>query len=496
MADPVDSFTTQEEINSYLNILSQKYLANNEFIVSGTNTGIVSASVNAIAPYSNLSNRYYPTVAGLPEISDNLKTKSQLGGYFLPSNLGASIYLAKNITYTFDSNQIANGEVYHYIDPTRFNKGRGLTQNDQGNVITHTVNIDWMKSLKTSDYYDGNLLGTDTFQKFIPYQSRFETTKQDSNGVINTRYDFEFWTGPKKNVWSQTTSATQLTEDKYFNLNTKIENLVLTPGKELYSWNTDVFGNQYALYKPILTPRSLYNSSIIPGELWVKTIDGTIYTGPSALNLIYNSYINNSNVYSQLTGNSIINFEVFFDTLVIQLSGTTLYEKITFNYDNFTIEKSLQNFLPVTYGVTSSLPISTVNFRTFIGNLSPSAVTFYGGNWYNSGSKTITVCTLLSSTFTGKPGSLIDTSGLSSVIMPVLYQLDLNTPQERQRVYPLNSTEGSTFIEFVYPLSGVSYMEAPLFCFNEDTKLYFTTFITFSAWSQQVNLVNYKISAS
>lgn len=495
MADPVDTFTTQEQINSYLNLLSQKYLANNEYIVSGTNNGIVSASVIAAAPFSNLSNRYYPTVAGISDESTNLKTKSQLGGYFLPSNLGASLYLTKNITYTFDSNQITNGQVYRYIDPARFNKGRGLTQKDQGDVISHTVNVDWMKSVKTSDYYDGNLLGTDTYQKFIPYQSRFETTKQDSNGVVNARYDFEFWTGPKKNVWSQTTSATKLTEDKYFDLQTKIDNLVLTPGKELYSWNTDVFGNQYALYKPILNPRSLYGSSITPGELWVKTIDGTISTGPSALNLIYNNYINNSTVYSQLTSNNIINFEVFFDTLVIQLSGTTLYEKITFNYDDYAIEKSLQNFLPISYGITSTLPISTINFRTSIGNLSPSAVTYYGGNWYDSARKTITVCTLLSSTFTGTANSLVNTSGVSSIVIPVLYRLDLNIPQERQRIYPLNNTAGVDFLEYVYPLSGVSYMEAPVFCYNEDTNLYLTTFITFSAWSQQVNLVNYKINS-
>lgn len=494
MSQPVDTFTTQEQINSYLNLLSQKYLANDEYIVSGTNSGAISAKVTALAPYNNLSNRYYPTVAGIPELSTNLKTKSQLGGYFLPSNLGASLYLAKNITYTFDSNQIVNGQVYHYIDPTRFNKGRGLTQKDQGELIDFNINIDWIKAFNVSDYYDGNLLDTDTYQKFIPYQSRYETTKQDSNGVINTRYDFEFWTGPKKNVWSQTTSATKLTEDKYFNLNARIEDLVLTPGKELYSWNTDVFGNQYALYKPIVTPRSLYDSSITPGQLWVKTIDGTIYTGPSALNLIYNNYINNSTIYSQLTSNNIINLDVFFDTLVIELSGTVLYEKITFNYNTYTIEKSLQNFLPLTYGSTTTLPFSTVNFNNNIGNASPSAITFYGGNWYDSGRKTITICTLLSSTFTGNATSLINTSGLSSVVVPVLYLLDLNTPQERQRIFPLNSTPGNTFIEYVYPLSGVSYMEAPVFCYNEDSKLFFTTFISFSGFSQQLKLITYKIN--
>ena len=87
----VDTATTQSQIDSYLNTLSQKYLANDVYIVSGTNSGIVSASVIALAPYGNLTNRYYPTVAGEPNEGDNLKTRDQLGGYFIPSNLGAQI---------------------------------------------------------------------------------------------------------------------------------------------------------------------------------------------------------------------------------------------------------------------------------------------------------------------------------------------------------------------------------------------------------------------
>ena len=87
-----------------------------------------------------------------------------------------------------------------------------------------------------------------------------------------------------------------------------------------------------------------------------------------------------------------------------------------------------------------------------------------------------------------------------SLVIPVLYKLDLNNPQERQRIYPLNDTPAADFVEYVYPLSGsssrgISYMEAPVFCYNEDTQLYSTAFITFSGTSQQVNLINYKIKA-
>lgn len=499
MSAPVDIFTTQEQIDSYLNTLSQKYLGNDEFILSATSTGNASAGIVAIAPYGNLSNRYFPTVAVLPSIGANFKTYSELGGYFVPSKLGASIYLTKEITYSLDSTQIQNGNTYYFIQPTRFNKGRGLTLTDQDQVITHYVNTDWMKSTNTSFTFDGNIVGADTFQKFLPYQSAYETTKTDSNGVVNARYDFEFWTGNEKQTWVESNSATKLTTEKYFDLNTKINNLVLTEGQELYSWQTDIFGNQFALYKPIVSPRSLYRSLTATGSLWVKTIDNTISVGPSALEQIYRNYENNSTIYSQLTNNEIINFEVFFDTLVIQLENFVLYEKVTFNYNNYTIEKSLQNYSPLSANMITNSTALSANALDNLGNVSPTSYTYFGGNWYNNADKIITICTLLSTCIQGNAASIIDTGGLSSLIVPVLYEVDLNRPQERKRVYPNNNTEAVVFLNYVYPLTGnsgrgVSYMEAPVFCYNEDTNLYLTTFISFSGTHQQANLITYKIA--
>ena len=493
----VDSFTTVEQINSYLNTLSQKYLANNEYILSGTNNGVISAGVTALAPYANLTNRYFPTVATVPNVGNNLKTTTQLGGYFIPSNLGASTYLTKNISYTVNLSQVQNGISYHYIEPSKYNKGRGLTQNDQGNIVTHTINVNWIKSTNTSDYFDGNIINADTYQKFVPYQSAYESTKTDSNGVINARYDFEFWTGPQKQTWSAVNSATQLNQLGYFDMDARAQNLVLTvPNTILYSWNTDVFGNQYGLYKTKSNPYSLYQDMNAVGKLWIKTIDSTISIGPSALNLIYKNYKIDSTTYNQLINNQIINFEVFFDTLIIQLSNKILYEKITFNYNTFTISNSLQNFSPLVLGITNSSALSTLSFNSGIGTLNLFAQVFYGGNWYDANSKTITICTLLSSTFTGKAGSTVYSSGLSSVVVPVLYKLDLNNPRERIKIFPTNDTTAQELLEYVYPLGRITYMEPPVFCYNEDDSKYLTTFIAFFGSTQKINFINYKVASN
>ncbi len=509
MSQPVDTFTTQAQIDSYLNTLSKKYLANNAYIVSGTNTGYISAGVLALAPYANLTNRYFPTVATLPDNSNNLKTKAELGGYFLPKNIGSSVYLTKNITYKINSDAILPGVVYEFIQPNVYNKGRGLTETDQSNVVQHIVDNTWMKSVRASSVFDGTIINTNVYQKFIPYQSKYETLQYSTNGVVTTQNDFEFWTSPQKSVWNVTNKNFALTPEKYFDLQGRIDSLVVLPNKELYSWNTDIFGNQYGVYQEIALSNSLYASTTAIGNLWVKIVDGTVSQAPSALKLIYNNY-KNYNFYPQLTSNQIVNLEVFFDTLVIQLSSTVLYEKINFNYENFQIESGLQSYSPLYYTpmdefqtkLTLSTALSTRDFyNTYYAKAGVSAVTLYGGNWYDSKTKKITICTLLSSTVSANSLSLLG-AGVSSLIVPVLYELDLNSTNNKVRVFP---TETTDFVEYIYPLNNgrnVTYMEPPVFTYNEDTKAYLTTFITFSgndnnglygAADQKMFLTKYKI---
>lgn len=504
----VDTFTTQEQINSYLNTLTKKYLANSEFILSSSGTAYVTAGDEAIAPYANLTNRYFPTVATLPDESTNLKTKAELGGYFLPQNIGASVYLTKNITYKLNESSIQPGVTYKFIQPSVYNKGRGLTETDQDEIIDHIVDNTWMKSVHSSPVFDGNLVNTNIYQKFIPYQSRYESLQNDSNGLA-TKNDYMFWTGAEKSVWNVTNKNYALTPEKYFDLQGRIDALISLPGQELYSWNSDIFGNQYGVYKRIPVPNSLYTPTTAIGSIWVKAIDGTISQAPSALQLVYNNY-KNYNFYPQLTANQIVNLDVFFDTLVIQLSSTVLYEKINFNYETYTIESALQSYLPLYYTpmdefetkLTSSLALSTRSFYNLYNAVAgPSAVTLYGGNWYDTKNKKITLCTLLSSTVSANSLSILG-AGVSSLIVPVLYSLDLNKTENKIRVFP---TETSDFLEYIYPLNNgrnVTYMEPPVFTYNEDTKTFLTTFITFSgndnnpfygAADQKLFLTSYKI---
>jgi hypothetical protein len=109
MSNLVDAFTTVSTIDSLEKTLSEKYLGNTQTVLSATNTRIVSSTIVPLAPYANLTNRYYPTVATLPNNPANFLTEGQIGGYFLPKNLGVSTYLTKDITYSLDTSQLSAG---------------------------------------------------------------------------------------------------------------------------------------------------------------------------------------------------------------------------------------------------------------------------------------------------------------------------------------------------------------------------------------------------
>jgi len=500
----VDVNTTSDQINTQLTTLTEKYLGTNQYILSGApNNGYIGLQIAAMSPWSNLADRYFPTVATLSQSGNNIVTKDQLG-YFTPNNVGASVYLTKNIIPVLNTNEINANQVYTYLDPSKYNKGRGFTGKDQNNIVTHIENLNWQKALGTGTEFDGQILGSTDYQKFIPYQSAFETTKTDTNGVINVKNDFEFWTGNYKNIWLTTDKFTEQDWLQYFDIDSRVQRLLVNVG-ELYSWQTDVYGNQYALYKQVpAAGRTIYNMQNATGQLWVKTVDGTIYSAVSALSGIFNKYASQPGIYSQLSANNIKNIEIFYDTLVFELSGYTIYEKITFDYTTSTINPYGVDYLPLDYH--TQLPTRTLSSLSLSPTLSTAGLTgiyaisnnsnvYYGGHWYNESDKTMTACLLLSANL--QSTTTAAASALSSIdlIVPVLYQYNINTPNTRTRIFPDNNTNFSAFLyakgaSAIDPeLEHITYIEPPVITYNKDVSSYVISFIGYN-W-QKFNIISY-----
>ncbi len=211
------------------------------------------------------------------------------------------------------------------------------------------------------------------------------------------------------------------------------------------------------------------------GELWVKTADGTIYPATSALSAVYSKYKTTTAIYNQLIGNKIINFEIFNDTLVFDLKGYTLYEKIDFIYESSTIKNHDNNFQVLEYyqNVSSRL-LSSISLTGV--NINSNASVYYGGNWYDENNKKIISCLLLSA-------AIVTAGAASALLVPVLYENDLNNPGKRVRVFPNNYTDYSNFV-----YSSFSYIEPPVFTYNKDTSSYIVSYIGY--YNQNFNIIN------
>ncbi len=236
----------------------------------------------------------------------------------------------------------------------------------------------------------------------------------------------------------------------------------------------------------------MYNMHNAYGELWVKTADGTIYPAVSALSAIFNKYTNTFNIYTQLSSNTIKNFEVFNDTLVIDLSGYTLYEKINFNYESFTIENADNNFQPLYYNQNVSTLLLSSTSLTGI-SLNSTASILYGGNWYDNLNKKIISCVLLSA-------AVVTANAASGLVIPVLYENDLNNPAKRTRIFPTSRTDYSYYLygrgasAFDPDKELLTYIEPPVITYNKDALTYIVSFIGYVG--QEFKIVNSIASAS
>lgn len=355
--------------------IQEKYLGVMHLSVSADAAGDVSETTlfDPDTPYAHSSNRYFPTVASVPNIN-SVKSQAELGGFFTFKSLGVSTYLAATKAYDYNLSNMAIGVSYNIPDPLFINHGRSLTLEDQVNVVVHHKNLDWVKAQDTNGYQEGSIVGARNTQKFIPYQSRYETIGFDTQGVARTTDRFDFWTGEFSDIWSDQT-VYPLNWRNEFNIDARSILLQVTDRK-LYNWATDIFGNHFAVYKDfseaneisdwgsttgsattedwgglsaadtfedwgdLLTLASvgIYEKRGQLGEIWVRTANNAIEEAPVALAQIYNKYATiNPTIYDLLNNNIIRNLDIVQDTLIIEISNFVLIEHIDYDYDTGTI---------------------------------------------------------------------------------------------------------------------------------------------------------------
>lgn len=198
------------------------------------------------AAHKNVLNRYHSGHLTVPN-NVQYKTIRELGGFFVPSKVGMLTFASYNPSYTVNVGKLKPNTVYAYPDPAMYGTGRGLSRFDQFSPIDHVENVSWVKYDKSNNQIAGDVIDHEVLPRFNSYQSREESTKYQPSGLSKYSDNIDFWKGNNKNIWAN--------EDLYptkplhdLPIDERLGDLLISDST-VHEWRTDIFGNEFALYK-------------------------------------------------------------------------------------------------------------------------------------------------------------------------------------------------------------------------------------------------------
>lgn len=427
--------------------INTKYIGNDLYTLSVSS--IPSVVIQANAPYLNLNNTHFANIAVYPNTLKFIN-KSKVGGYLLPHKIGVPYYLGHGFTNKINKSKINDIANKLFLNPEIYTSNRGLTEKDQISPYetTHVDNA-WIRESNTASKKSGLIVGAINYQKFVPYQSSYETLKTNIYGVSRQDDVFEFWSGYNSNIWNDEKSYPLNYKKEGYRVAERAEKLLVTE-KISSDWATDIYGNNYIILKNNISKISSLRESV--GELWVRDINNIINPGNISLEPIYNAYANLTNHYQELIQNKIISINIFEDNMILRTNYGVSINKFSYDLINnvYSNNSILQSFV----------------------NLAPG--TIYGGYWYDEASKLIYINAV----------EMIN-SGVNTRFIYSIYIY--NGIDGTLNLYLQDTIMSAVFI------SQVSNIKVPIiFKYNSDNSTFNTSFIfnTFDIYS--IDVKNYK----
>ena len=407
-----------------------------------------------LTPHAYLTNRHYPTYASAPFVG-NLFTIPDVGGYFLPQMLGVSTFLSRGRTSQLDTlNTITrilsargleavfqNGEIYT-TDP-------GLTQTDQLTPVS-TIKVDssWIKDNIPEHQRAGFINAARFHQEFMPYQTKYETTKTNEHGLRRQGDGYDPWFQELDTTWENDTDFPPNKREQH-NISEWYNQFRIT-GREIYKWKTDIYGNQYALVKELDT-LSIYEKRQAQGEIWTRDARNIVSPASASMSEVYDKFTLNGN---PLLSSNIYDIDIWFDIMMFWTPTVVNFAKIDFDFDTNTI---------------STIADNIHNLWLCDG--------WFGGTWFFEGDKRVTVCTLISA------------NTADAYFYPVLRDLDLET----NKFSVVFDASGNTDLQLLSTLSLTS-IEDPVFTYNDHRQIYNVAFIGNSPDFEGMYVVSIDIS--
>ena len=253
---PLSSFYNYTAAEENLNQITQqtgvsKFIGNQLIYISaGETTGSYTTGVLTTPdnPQRDLLNRYHPTVNF--KANSKRHTREQLGDHVLPHRVAVLNYISVQPRFRVLSERLTPGETYIIADPSIYGSGQG-----NNNLLTrdlpidHDENVTWIKSAPVYIGQTGRIINTRQQANFYNYTSTEQTLGAPKHGVSKFTDNFDFFADSVSgDVWANQ-DVYKLTEANKYDMVNRQRDLLTDKCDSPYRWRTDIYGNEYMLYK-------------------------------------------------------------------------------------------------------------------------------------------------------------------------------------------------------------------------------------------------------
>lgn len=243
-------FYNYQQSTSTLNKLkhdeyARKYLGS---AVMSVSSGEVNVLTNPEAPWRNMLNRGSVYVNDRQH-HDDMRTVDQIGGLFVPKNMGLLTFFSLSPTLSITDTQISVDS----MQDVRIH-GNSVWNKTTSNPVDHEENVMWIKADASNPGLHGDIVDDSQLAKFTGYRSFEDVNNTPSQGVSRSTDTLDFFKGDRGSTWHNSDVFKPLTVN-LFDIDTRQDTLIVGHDT-LYQWRSDIYGNEYALYKSIRPPRS------------------------------------------------------------------------------------------------------------------------------------------------------------------------------------------------------------------------------------------------
>ena len=323
-----------------------------------------TTTLNALYPWRNTTNRYYPTIA-IIEVPSLLYTAFSYGDYQLPTNLGMPIAIGKE--KYFDKKDGGSEDEEPSLNPYLFSSGYSFTKKYQVTQIPYNSYLNWIDVLNASKESKGVIkIGDNAYQSMIPYHTSNELGNMESVGITTPQSIYDPWYFTEDNVWNM--HSDELPEFRgIYSVSKWEESHNIISGDQIY-WGIDVYGVNYALYSLSGSSGVIERKEISDGVIYLRTLNNIVHR----FDTYYDTNTNAS--LSALDFDAISEFKVCGDMLFIKDANNIALQKITIDDESFVLNQKNsalitgEQYSGMLYDVVKGLIFIATTIENEIGN--------------------------------------------------------------------------------------------------------------------------------